>query len=109
MNDTTYNGYANYETWNFSLWIDNDQGMHSYIHEYVREMIEEIDDPSDYQYQVAKFLESFMDEEIAQQTENMTGMLKDLLQGAANIIDYYEIADSVIETVLETIEQEKAQ
>jgi hypothetical protein len=25
----TYNGWTNYETWNVSLWLDNDQGTYS--------------------------------------------------------------------------------
>ena len=27
--ETTYNGYANYETWNVALWIQNDEWMYN--------------------------------------------------------------------------------
>ena len=29
MEDTSYNGWKNYETWNVALWIGNDEGMYS--------------------------------------------------------------------------------
>jgi len=28
IEDTTYNGWTNYETWNVALWIGNDEGMY---------------------------------------------------------------------------------
>ena len=27
--ETTYNGYANYETWNVALWIQNDEWLYN--------------------------------------------------------------------------------
>lgn len=33
MTNTTYNGHKNYETWNVSLWIQNDEGLYSVAQE----------------------------------------------------------------------------
>ena len=33
MTTSTYNGHKNYETWNVSLWIQNDEGLYSVAQE----------------------------------------------------------------------------
>ena len=36
MSDTTFNGWANYETWNVSLYIQNDYPMYQMAREWAR-------------------------------------------------------------------------
>ena len=39
-NDTTYNGWANYETWNVTLWIDNDEGLYGFVRDGLESLLE---------------------------------------------------------------------
>jgi len=75
MTDKTYNGWTNWETWNVNLWMsDMLDDMHNdgqeitadYIVEWVLEELDRLD------------------------PEN--GMLKDLLQGAIEAVNFHEIA-----------------
>ena len=39
-NDTTYNGWTNYETWNVTLWIDNDEGLYGFVRDGLESLLE---------------------------------------------------------------------
>ena len=34
MTDSTYNGWANFETWNVALWIGGDEGLYNFAKEF---------------------------------------------------------------------------
>ena len=44
MNDKTYNGWTNYETWLVNLWMSNDEGSYNYWNERAAEIIKGADD-----------------------------------------------------------------
>jgi len=57
---TKYNGWSNYETWNFKLWLDNDQDVHNYIIDEIKKIKAIRYDAET--YEVSNFLRSYIDD-----------------------------------------------
>ena len=86
-----YNGWTNYFTWNYKLWIDNDEGSYYYWQEKARELS-------------AKDLEEALKEELQEGAAGAlpaASCLTDLLGYAIQSINYQEIADHLKEEVRE--------
>lgn len=77
-----YNGYHNYETWNVSLWIDNDQGMQSYL----IQLAEEATDINELSNTIKDWI-------LEEQPDLGCSMWSDLLSAAISEVDWYEIAE----------------
>ena len=83
-----YNGYTNYQTWNVSLWIDNDQGLSDYFQEVIKET-------SPTGYELANQIKDFFTDDHPLIEE--ASMYADLLGHALASVNWDEIADNMLE------------
>lgn len=85
----SYNGWSNYETWNYKLWMDNDYGLYQYVQENARHYIGKT-------YEFSKFIEDMIEE---QMPDLGASMFSDLLSSAFREINLYEIAENILSDI----------
>ena len=90
-----YNGYTNYETWNVKLWIDNDQGEQEYWAEEAQRIYDAETDKDD----AANTLSATLKDYFQENKPDVSGTYSDLLQGALDSVNWYEIAENMLEDV----------
>ena len=96
-----YQGWTNYETWAVKLWIDNDEGTQEYYHDLVREISKNPETGIAY-------LADRLKEEIEEQAPKIEpSMYSDLLGAAISEIDFFELAQALLEDVQEIDEYEE--
>lgn len=87
-----YNGWINYETWAVKLWIDNDQGLAEQLQDEAKTWANT--DKKDAAYGLSQVLKD-------QFTENHplpdASLYTDLLTAALGEVDWYEIAEHLLE------------
>ena len=108
---TKYNGWSNYETWNFKLWLDNDQDVHNYIIDEIKK-IRAIGYDAE-TYEVSNFLRSYIDDNmpnlnVSTRSQSKYGSMcdkqgfyLDILNTALRCINTYEVAESYLEDLKE--------
>ena len=89
MTQETYQGWTNYETWLIKLWIDNEQSSQNYW----LEAAKTADNPTELADQLKDEYEGAMPE--------LNGVWYDLLATSIGEVDWYEIAESLIDEVEE--------
>jgi len=105
---TKYNGWSNYETWNFKLWLDNDQDLHNYIIDEIKK-IKAFPNKDNKAYEVSNFLRSYIEDNapnlnVSTRSQSVHGSMSDkngfygdILNTALRDINTYEIAQSYLE------------
>ena len=109
---TKYNGWSNYETWNFKLWLDNDEDLHNYIIGEIKK-IKALPDKDNKVNEVSNFLRSYIEDNMPNlnvstrsqsvhgSMSDKNGFYNDILNAALRDINTYEIAESYLEDLKE--------
>ena len=112
-----YNGWTNYETWAVNLWMSNDEGSYNYSQEIAQEAYDEASAGDSYASQtreesaMCKLADRIKDyyEDTAQDMLYAAGqyasVFSDLLNGALSEVNWYEIAEHLIEDVEKEAEE----
>lgn len=102
MTTEKYNGYANYETWNVKLWLDNDEGLVGYWEERAQTALDETsanDDLDTRRNDAADVLASELEDWHNEAMPATTGVFSDILGHAMARVDWHEIANTYLEDV----------
>lgn len=93
MTNSTYCGWANYETWLVKLWIDNDQGVYELVNDWANSILKTNEDP---EIHLMEVLRKWVEEESSEYTPAF-GLCSDLLNAAIQSVDWYDLAQSYLE------------
>lgn len=105
MQRNEYNGWTNYETWAVNLWMSNDAGSQAYYDEMACDLLSEDDDPEDEGDRIGQLADMLKDEheEGAEQACGESGVFSDLIGAALSEVNWYEIAEPLIEAARESV------
>jgi hypothetical protein len=103
MSDKTYNGWTNYETWLVKLWMDNDGGSYGHYQDVAQEAASQADKPEDAVPDLADQLKQEYEEAADELLPGEASVWHDLINGALAEVNWYEIAEHMIEEAAEAV------
>ena len=95
-----YNGWTNYETWNFNLWITNEESDYNHALELAED--------SENKYGLSKKLEEWAEDmasDALTSYEYTHGFIKDMVNSSVGEVNFYEVAEHLWETRQEAIRE----
>ena len=92
MQKLNYNGWTNYETWNYKLWLDNDEKSYNSIQSLVNSVIETEREKD----QVFKMSELLKMECLDKEPNLKPSFYSDVLSASLKEVNFYEIAEAYI-------------
>jgi len=111
MNEKTYNGWTNYETWCTSLWLDNEEHTYRYCREVAHDNCELqfIDNTEDEKLQAVidteGTIKDFVESELI--PDLGASLAADLLGAAVSEVNWREIAEHYVDDLWQEVAEEK--
>ena len=102
MQEKQYNGWTNYETWNYNLWLDNDEKSYFKIQSLAKSVIETEQEKD----QVFKMSELLKMECMNNEPNLEASCYSDMLNASIREINFYEIAEHIIVNHREVLKAE---
>lgn len=100
MKTEGYNGWTNYPTWAVNLWLSNEKDLYFYFRELTETIKEEVElGPEDKIYNLSLAIKEFVEDNYPLPTDcyGFYGFYSDILEFALGQVNYYEIAENMIE------------
>ena len=94
MQKLEYNGWYNYETWNFKLWLDNEQETQNMVNSLIIDCKRDV-------HKLSKELEQYAYDGLPL----LKGFYSDLLNASLREINFYEVATAYIEDLKQVEKQ----
>ena len=95
MRNENYNGWTNWETWNFKLWLDYSEDSYKAVMYIAEEVYGRDNDKND----LATDLESLANELCEETLRFETGFFADICNSAIKEVNFHQIAEAYLEEV----------
>ena len=95
MNNDTYNGWTNYETWLVALWMENGAGESDYWHDRAVETVEDNDGALP---EAAEDLAADIEAAVSEGAPE-SGLHADIINNTLRAVDWQEIARHYVDAV----------
>lgn len=101
MTRKEYNGWTNYETWAVNLWMDNEEGSYSYWRERAEEVVKDAsgDTIEEKKTEATSTLADEIKDLHEEGMPEVQGVFADLLNAAMSEVNWYEIAQHLVDDV----------
>jgi hypothetical protein len=97
----SYNGWTNYETWAVNLWMGESS---DYWEDLVNDILEgqDLSDVQGLTYKISLALKEQHEDDMPQ----TSGVFADLLTASLSLVNWYEIAEHIVEPAIEELKAE---